>query len=303
MGTTDQITVLIFKDNHTARSFRVSIPWIIQIGLISGGLILLLIVSLSLFVKYYRLTAYANPGRVHDLEQELVELRATYEKGSVENKCLSDKKAPVEPSPPGSSSKTVNPLAAAVPSPVIAGASPLASLATSTTGSNVTPIDDKEISSSPEPGELAERIDNPLAPPYFAAVPSHVVALPKEKVPISIDAPRIFWKGRTLFVSFNIQFLTQGSGSQQGRIILLARGPETVLAYPDGVLNRAGSESLIAPEQGEYFSVSRFREVKAQFGPLNSQDSLTDLEIFLISQDGHALIYRSLAIPAHGSSS
>ncbi|MGZ3708165.1 MAG: hypothetical protein ACXWPM_04980 [Bdellovibrionota bacterium] len=54
------------------------------------------------------------------------------------------------------------------------------------------------------------------------------------------------------------------------------------------------AESLIAPDKGEFFSVSRYREVKADFGPVRSQDSLKDVEILIIASNGQILIDQKL---------
>jgi len=60
------------------------------------------------------------------------------------------------------------------------------------------------------------------------------------------------------------------------------------------VLNPSDSSSLIAPDKGEYFSVSRMREVKAEFGPMKSSSELKTVEVFLFSGQGGLLIHQTL---------
>ena len=89
----------------------------------------------------------------------------------------------------------------------------------------------------------------------------------------------IKWSARALSVRFAIQYVKQDGGNQQGRIIILARGPKAIWVYPDGALSRAGMESLFQPSKGEYFSVSRFRQTRADFTAIPSRDSVTDVEV------------------------
>src|SRR5262249_21065939 len=66
-----------------------------------------------------------------------------------------------------------------------------------------------------------------------------------------------------------------------GRIVILARGPSTLLAYPEKVLNSGSEAALIGPERGEYFSVSRYRETRAEFGPIANLESLQEVAILI----------------------
>lgn len=121
-----------------------------------------------------------------------------------------------------------------------------------------------------------------------------------------IQTPEFIWQQNTLNIRFSLQYRAappkssssegnvgqekEPQGSQQGRIMILARGPDTLLAYPSGVLAQAGASNLLNPEEGESFSVSHFREVSADFGPLPSKDSILDLEIFVFNKDGQEIL-------------
>ncbi len=113
-------------------------------------------------------------------------------------------------------------------------------------------------------------------------------------LPFSIQDPKATWRGKTLKVRFALQYLKEDRGHQEGKILILARGPESLFSYPPGTLNRIGSETLIIPDNGESFSVSKFREVQAEFGPLHSQNSILDVEIILFNPEGQILAYQKV---------
>ena len=145
----------------------------------------------------------------------------------------------------------------------------------------------------------------------FTPEPASAVSSPKElskNVPnttaagesalaIGIDAPKITWVGKSLRVHFAIAYVRDDRGNQQGHIVVLARGPAALLAYPDEVLNMADTENLIVPAKGEYFSVSRFREVNAEFPPVRNQKEIREVETLIYDSDGHLLIHRKIPTP------
>ncbi|MEO5969283.1 MAG: hypothetical protein ABIQ95_05100 [Bdellovibrionia bacterium] len=133
----------------------------------------------------------------------------------------------------------------------------------------------------------------------FSAFPDTnlgIVPSPSE-LSFAIQPPRLSWEGKTLQVRFALQYIKSDQENQQGRIIILARGPESIRAYPNGILNLPGKATLIAPENGEFFSVSRFREVKANFGPLKAGEAIQSVEIFIFNTAGKILVYQTLATP------
>jgi len=110
-----------------------------------------------------------------------------------------------------------------------------------------------------------------------------------------VQPPKISWKNNILNVHFALQYTRDDQKSQQGRIIVLARGTQTLLAYPKGVFQKAGASALINVMQGESFSVSRFREVNAELGPVASPDLISEIEIFILSKEGQILTYQKLS--------
>ncbi len=117
---------------------------------------------------------------------------------------------------------------------------------------------------------------------------------PLSELPFTVQAPKLTWKSNTLQVRFALQYIKGDQESQQGRIIILARSPESLHAYPNGILNLPGKTTLISPENGEFFSVSRFREVKAFFGPLNAQETISSVEVYIFDSAGKILVYQAL---------
>lgn len=136
----------------------------------------------------------------------------------------------------------------------------------------------------------------------WTGVPYMFVVLPPEsqkivepaQVPIMIQNFKSFWKNKAYHFSFNILYQQEDKGNQQGRIVVLARGPEALYAYPQGVLNAAGKSSLVAPEKGEYFSVSRFRETNAEFVGVKDPSLIKTVEVFLFNSERQVLIYQKL---------
>jgi hypothetical protein len=110
----------------------------------------------------------------------------------------------------------------------------------------------------------------------------------------SVKNPRLEWKEGTLLVQFALQYIKSDQESQQGRIVILARGPDSILAYPHGILSLPGKTPLVSPDKGEFFSVSRYREVKATFGPLMSRENISSVEIFIFNTDGKILVYQNV---------
>ena len=139
----------------------------------------------------------------------------------------------------------------------------------------------------------------------FTAFPHSVsgVLAHSQDIHISIQNPKIKWNKNILNVGFALQYALNKTKAdnpipQHGTIVVLARGAETLLVYPSGVLGRAGTSPLITPSEGESFSITRYREVNADFGPVKSQDALKEIEILIFDQEGQLLIYQN--IPTEG---
>lgn len=74
----DEVSLLIFKDNLPARALRMPLRWMTQFGLLLGALVLVSASSLYFAVRYYREARRGDPARVFELETELADVKAAY---------------------------------------------------------------------------------------------------------------------------------------------------------------------------------------------------------------------------------
>jgi hypothetical protein len=242
----EKLTVLVFKDNQSPRTFQISLGLISRLGLGLSLLAGVTLLSSFLAVKFYRNTLRTSPARVTDLEQEIQDLRAV--------------------------KKTLE-----------AGSSTAVPAATPKTG----PV-----------AQSTAAVEKPLMA-LFSALPRNTEDLSANstQLPITVSPANLSWKGKTLNVKFNIEYTSEKKGTQQGRLVILARGDSTLLAYPEGVLNPAGDPALISPDRGEFFSVSRFRETHAELGPVASPQQIQAVEIMIFSSSGQLLTYQKVPVP------
>jgi hypothetical protein len=258
----EQLTVLVFRENDAARVFKIPMRWILQFGWLLGGLaaivVIVLAVSLYLAVHLHFLKiSGANGG----------------------NSGLSS----------GTSTTAEAPRVLELEQQVKILEQKLASNPASLAAAEASP--EPIISPDPDANSVPGM---PLAtPPFlFNGLPEQIQA-PPSSVPITITVPKARWEGKILKVQFGVQY-TNPTGSQQGRIIILARGPSMILSYPKKAFATTGSKSLINPNEGEYFSVSRFRKTYASFGPVIGRDLIESVEIIILAQNGQLLIHQML---------
>ncbi|NDD92394.1 hypothetical protein EBZ37_09945 [bacterium] len=133
------------------------------------------------------------------------------------------------------------------------------------------------------------------------SVLGEVPLVARPSIPLEISSTLVRWQGRKLKLQFDIRFTGEEGKNQQGRIIVIARGPEALLSYPAGALQGLPSRALFDPEKGEFFSVSRYRQTKVEFAALDSQ--INTLEILLFGNDPvdgkkKLLIREILKVPA-----
>ena len=121
----------------------------------------------------------------------------------------------------------------------------------------------------------------------------------RASLPIVISTPTVSWRNETLQVNFNIQYISADGRNQQGHIVVIAGGPDRMLSYPSGVVNPPGSDDMISPERGEYFSVSHFREVNAELSGVHSPDSIKNVEIRIYDHDRHLMILEKVDLDKH----
>jgi hypothetical protein len=258
----DRLTVLVFKDNNVARTFRVPLRWITQFSWILIAFLILSTAGVGFGVYGYvhRLTPITisrpsfgsgDSGRVAELEKKIQELEAK----KMTAPSAADSKSTAEPEQ-------------VAPGPVF-----------------------------PQEPTVGTLTDLSLKLPLFKALPDAVKTAPADPgtLPVEITEQRVRWEGNQLKIHFALLYKNPGQGTQQGRIILLARGPSMLMAYPKRSLYSADHEVLLDTNQGEYFSVGRFREVKASFGPVSDHSELTEVEAIIIGQDGQLLFHRRFA--------
>ncbi|MEK6577845.1 MAG: hypothetical protein AABZ55_01345, partial [Bdellovibrionota bacterium] len=76
--STHDVTVLVFKDNYAARSFQVPLKWISKMGFFLWLGFAITVLSIFFGVKYYRIARRVDLSRVQGLENELLDLQASY---------------------------------------------------------------------------------------------------------------------------------------------------------------------------------------------------------------------------------
>jgi hypothetical protein len=253
----DQVTLLVFKDNLTARTLLVPLRWILRLGLAVGFCILVASTASFLAIRFYRVARTADPSRFQEIEKELDDIRASYR--SLEAKV-------------GGGA-----LPAVTPSALESAPAPAVTSAPVTSPSNIASM-----------GFLSWVTGKPMAAPPDAAT-----------IPVRVNQPRAIWRGKTLRVQFTLQYVKTDGGGLQGRVVVLARGPQALMAYPDGVMN-SESGTLLDTKRGEYFSVKRLREVRADFGPFTNRKDINEVQILLFDLNGAQLLYAYKVAPEVG---
>lgn len=164
---------------------------------------------------------------------------------------------------------------------------------------HLAPQTESKPSTPPPPAkeEAPFKNDEPLAPAInsadFAYFGKKAVAAPK----INITAPKLEWNGQSLDVKFQIQYIATDGLNQNGRIVLVARGNGIILTYPKTVITKPGVDSPLTINQGETFSVGRFRQVQASLGPITQRDSIYSLEVFIFDREGNLLVGKQMGVP------
>ena len=154
--------------------------------------------------------------------------------------------------------------------------------------------------SEKRPSSISDAVKNQTLSASGDTLPAPPPTLPAgaSSFPIHISHPAAVWRDRVLQVRFNIQYMKTDGQSQQGRIVAVAKGDDFVFAYPPQALNKNGlSVGLVDWTQGEYFSVGRFREVKALFeGAGGLQKAIREIHILIFDLKGMILIEDKLEL-------
>lgn len=277
------IHVLVFQDGLASRNFEVPLAWISRLGWYIGGSLLVTILSVATTIHYWRLSHRAQPERLRELEQQIRLLGVAKQKA-----------------------ESLMPLAAPLPAPT-----PVASVVPSSASLPASaPV------ACPAPSPLAVTAPAPCTPTVLTKAPTtgaavvafrsfptsisgEVPIIARPSVPLEITSPITQWQGRKLRLQFDIRFTGNEGENQQGRIIVLARGPDVLLGYPSGSVRGVDSPYLFDHEKGEFFSVSRFRQTKVDFPAVDSTIQTIEILLFGSSNDGtqKLLVREILKVP------
>ena len=260
------LTVQVHHENLNPRTFRVPLRWLRQASSLAWLLLAISIVSSIFAVREYLSERSARPELVSELENEVQELKIALEKKG---------------------DLAAVPIPAIVASPQPSGQTSVPAPVTSTLPNDSKASDQKP---PPAPGEaidmkegvwsgLAENISLPAA--GFVA-------------PLKLEDAKLKWQGKYANFSVNVVYRDPGKGSQQGHLVALGRANDRVFAHPEGVLNVAGGAALFNPNRGEYFSVARFRVLKANFGPFDSTKQLGEIQVFLFDLNNKLILTQTV---------
>ncbi len=127
----------------------------------------------------------------------------------------------------------------------------------------------------PAPGEVIEGKEG-----IWTGLAANITVPPPGTSPLKLEDPRLDWQGKYANFTLNVLFTDPGKGSQQGYIVVLGRANDRIFAHPEGVLNTLEANTLFDPNRGEYFSVARFRVLKARLGPFETPKQLSEIQVF-----------------------
>lgn len=248
------LTVQVHHKNLDPRTFKVPVKWIYRSSLLAWFLIFLSGASIFFAVKTYRMKGGNQAGFIEELENEIRDLKR-------ENNALS--------------SNTAN-------------------TAVSTTAATpATPKNDdpnaRESKPESEPGQLMEVQEG-----VWTGLAPHITLPPVGTTPtVMLSDVKINWQGKFALITGIVAYREQGKGSQQGHLVVLARGRDRIFAHPDHVLNLPSSSFLFDANNGEYFSVARFRILKTKLGPFESPSQLGQIQVYLFDMDNKLILTQS----------
>lgn len=114
---------------------------------------------------------------------------------------------------------------------------------------------------------------------------------------ISTDHPTFIFANHRWRVKLNILYTLQDGGFQQGRFVLLARGPGMLQAFPKRAAQFAEpNQPLIDLGKGETFSVARFREIKTEFHAPEGRETLKEIQLLVIDPEGKLLMNKIIPL-------
>jgi hypothetical protein len=131
----------------------------------------------------------------------------------------------------------------------------------------------------------------------FAQMPTR----PAAELAFSLASKSLKWRGSTLNLKFKIEYTRGDGGNQQGRIVLVARGPRQISGYPRTLFETDKPIQILA-SRGEYFSVSRSRPVNADFGPFTARNEIDYVDVLIFDLQDQLLFFERMKPTANSSS-
>jgi hypothetical protein len=253
------IQVLVFQDGLASRNFEIPLSWLSRLGWYVGGSFLVTILSVGMTIHFWRQSHRSQPERLRELEQQI--------------RVLGEARLKAEPPAPA----LPIPAPAASLIPTVASAAPVV-CAPPAPAAPCAPT----IITRPDPGTSAIVAFRS----FPAAIVGELPLIARPSVPLEVSSPATQWQGRKLKLQFDIRYTGKEGDNQQGRIIVLARGPDVLLGYPSGAIRGIESPHLFDPEKGEFFSVSRFRQTKVEFPAIDSSIQTVEILLFGPAADG-----------------
>jgi hypothetical protein len=263
----EEVTVLVFQKNRLSRTFQLPLSLVSRLGWTLAFASILIGISSFYTLRYFRLSGQIALSGSHPISQPNEPASLTNAQPSQD--VLQKKNAELQEQ-------------------LDALKKQMASMQSSVPTGSPSVVPDLAQPASPPAGmeNAIPSLTSKSPPQLFSALPKTLMDSGLTPSPsISLQNPRIAWKGKALKVHFNLGYIKGDGGNQQGRIVLLARGKSTLLSYPDSVLDNAGTANLIKPEAGEYFSVSRFREVRAEFVVAKGAAALDAVEVLIFGYE------------------
>lgn len=136
-----------------------------------------------------------------------------------------------------------------------------------------------------------------VASGLFYSFPNSILPPPaSNQLSIEMQNPKTSWKGNQLIVDYDLTFVGNQTSSQQGRILIIARGPGFLRVHPDTAMMTMKENHLFDPNLGEYFSVSRFRKGQITFD-VPEKATITGVQIFVFGNNKNLLFTKGLIVP------
>ncbi len=133
----------------------------------------------------------------------------------------------------------------------------------------------------------------------FTSIPTQSLQSPlpsRESLSFRLEPVNFRWQGNFLQISTAIEYRKGDDGNQQGNFVILAQGPQNLYAHPEGAFSDAGQEVLMEPESGEYFSVSRYREIRARFGPVERHDQIQSIQVYIFDKNKNLIYFDRVSL-------